>query len=192
MMNFRTPERVIEEEPTAGASTTLAPTVPGRQDIRMHSRAERHLKFDAADDEVVTTPSSNAQDSVCCTICLSPLRKNGKRHKSDVFRTPCGHEFHLDCLRSCREYKNNTGCPLCRTQLPPGLTPVGAKERQAERDREEETAFRFNISAEYNPNYIAIRAARIRLAVAQRYCQEQQRNRATMYSTPPQVGASAS
>ena len=36
--------------------------------------------------------------------------------KQAVMRTPCNHYFHVYCLVTLMNYKQN--CPLCRTALP--------------------------------------------------------------------------
>ncbi|QDZ24137.1 RING-type domain-containing protein [Chloropicon primus] len=155
---FQTPERVSAvfgdgEAGAPGASTSSC----------CKAERKRRLDFEAGEGKPCECRT--------CAICLSPLKKkDGSEHKGETFVTPCDHEFHLKCLQSCREFKSST-CPLCRAKLPPGLTPVGARERWEERSREEELAHHFNLNAEYNANYIAMRAARIRLAVAQRYVQ---------------------
>ncbi len=121
------------------------------------------------------TPIAAAREEPeTCAVCLSPLRKKSgeESRRGPVFVTPCSHHFHLSCLRGCREY-HTSGCPLCRSQLPPGLTPIGAKERHAARRRNEQAAERFPahlLAAHpgYDPHVIATRAARIRAAVAQR------------------------
>lgn len=43
-----------------------------------------------------------------CAICLN---KTKRRH----LRLPCGHEFHLCCMR--RWIKENPSCPVCRASL---------------------------------------------------------------------------
>ena len=53
-----------------------------------------------------------------------------------LFELPCGHGFHKSCLEQSREH-DIKGCPLCRQAIPPGLTPVGARERILERRRRE-------------------------------------------------------
>lgn len=47
------------------------------------------------------------QAPVECAICLSDTKR--------VFRTPCGHEFHVPCLR--RALRHKAACPLCRAPL---------------------------------------------------------------------------
>ena len=37
--------------------------------------------------------------------------------------THCGHRFHLDCLQSTRSFEMSN-CPMCREELPPGITPA--------------------------------------------------------------------
>ena len=62
-----------------------------------------------------------------CPLCMSPLKK--KRGEEEAGRekytvtTHCGHTFHLDCLQSQKSF-DMTACPMCRTDLPKGLTPA--------------------------------------------------------------------
>ena len=63
-----------------------------------------------------------------CPMCMSPLkRKRGSGADDDPKRytviTHCGHRFHLDCLQSTRNF-DMTGCPMCRAELPSGITPA--------------------------------------------------------------------
>lgn len=45
-----------------------------------------------------------------CTVCLSDFEENDK-----VITTPCGHMFHLDCMKNAMDRDNR--CPNCRTNL---------------------------------------------------------------------------
>ncbi|CAE8723886.1 unnamed protein product, partial [Polarella glacialis] len=49
-----------------------------------------------------------------CAVCLGELVVG-----DDVVRTPCGHDFHLECLEEWVVSKryNSAGCPLCREPL---------------------------------------------------------------------------
>jgi hypothetical protein len=62
-----------------------------------------------------------------CPLCMSPLKKKRGSEEAGsekyTITTHCGHTFHLDCLQSQRSF-DIIGCPMCRTDLPKGLTPV--------------------------------------------------------------------
>ena len=53
---------------------------------------------------------------VTCPICLQEL------DDKDIYKTPCNHDFHLQCLLNGIFCSSNTACPLCRSQLPDKLT----------------------------------------------------------------------
>eukprot|EP00752_Nemacystus_decipiens_P001541 g1509.t1 len=79
-----------------------------------------------------------------CAICLSPLRKSGRREVYTV--QLCRHSFHRDCLVENRK-AGNTGCPYCRGELERGLTPeTTPAEREAsavaERQQDQREAIR--------------------------------------------------
>ena len=44
-----------------------------------------------------------------CPICIEDIEKD------KLFKTECGHCFHIDCIYEWIENKNNKNCPLCRT-----------------------------------------------------------------------------
>merc|ERR1711907_619116 len=70
------------------------------------------------------TPANSAGEQIC-SICLEGLKNTSASPlhvEKEVTRIPCGHLFHLKCLQECRASFNDH-CPLCRSQLPAGLTP---------------------------------------------------------------------
>lgn len=48
-----------------------------------------------------------------CAICFDTLKT---ATEDKLYKTPCGHLFHADCLREWGGKKAE--CPLCRQQLP--------------------------------------------------------------------------
>jgi len=82
-----------------------------------------------------TTASSSIDDDIEneCPLCMSPLKKNPNKKDDNtcsryVVITHCGHQFHLDCLQRTRNFDMNN-CPMCREDLPPGITPFKEKEK---------------------------------------------------------------
>jgi hypothetical protein len=80
-------------------------------------------------DTAMSTPTKIFQDdekngtppSLCdCPICYEEIKS------ISLFKTQCGHAFHLTCLSTWRSHHNKS-CPICRSSLPhgAGLTPVG-------------------------------------------------------------------
>ena len=45
-----------------------------------------------------------------CPICYDTI------YKRQIMTTPCGHQYHMDCLMEWRSYRNTT-CPLCRKNI---------------------------------------------------------------------------
>jgi len=54
-----------------------------------------------------------------CAICLSGLEINSEEK---LYKTPCGHLFHSDCLKEWGGKK--LVCPCCRTKIPDFVYPV--------------------------------------------------------------------
>ena len=50
-----------------------------------------------------------------CAICLDPLAL------ASAATLPCGHVFHPACVEGLRSFGVKQVCPMCRTELPPGL-----------------------------------------------------------------------
>lgn len=76
----------------------------------------------------IITPETAEED--ICTICYLAWAED--RAKPGL-RTPCGHEFHKQCLSTWMNttFDNRTACPACRTALiRPPPTPVDALARQ--------------------------------------------------------------
>ncbi|GMH50467.1 hypothetical protein TL16_g00779 [Triparma laevis f. inornata] len=87
-----------------------------------------------------------------CPMCMSPFKKKRGENGENVYErytviTHCGHRFHLDCLQSTRTY-DMTGCPMCRAELPSGITPA-KKGKEANNNN--------NRSAHQPPRYNAPR-----------------------------------
>jgi len=52
-----------------------------------------------------------------CAICLEEFDTNqNDQLLRDIVKTPCGHFYHVKCLRS--SFRNNDKCPMCRHDLP--------------------------------------------------------------------------
>lgn len=58
-------------------------------------------------------------DEDVCAICLGGVRRR-------VFRTPCGHHYHCQCLR--RHMERSSRCPMCRAHMPALPSPRGSDE----------------------------------------------------------------
>ena len=56
-----------------------------------------------------------------CRLCEDRL------DHEDLEMLPCGHAFHVDCLRPwlahCAREKRSLTCPTCRTPVCPAATP---------------------------------------------------------------------
>lgn len=64
--------------------------------------------------EHLAAPPSGATCAQQCAVCLMELNR-----RDDVCRTPCGHDFHRDCLEDwsfARRYRS-PDCPLCRETI---------------------------------------------------------------------------
>eukprot|EP00951_Prasinocladus_malaysianus_P048476 scaffold658981_cov104-Prasinocladus_malaysianus.AAC.1 len=88
------------------------------------------------------TPLSSASGSGFqhpspCPVCLSPLVRQLEGlmqvDSSRVFRTTCGHRFHLPCIGEWVSARPHADCPACRSALHPQTStelrdfcPVGA------------------------------------------------------------------
>ena len=53
-------------------------------------------------------------ESIECSICTEelPLRCFTYNEQVDIFRTSCGHSFHMSCIS--RWCQTNNNCPICR------------------------------------------------------------------------------
>lgn len=74
-------------------------------------RSENQEENDGEEDE---------EEDRDCPICYSPFVNRS------VHRTRCQHLFHKSCFISSRAAHIN-GCPCCRGQITPGLTPFDAQ-----------------------------------------------------------------
>jgi len=58
-----------------------------------------------------------------CSICLNNLKtEEGNENGDKLYRTPCGHTFHSECLLEWSEKK--LVCPYCRKNLPDLVYPI--------------------------------------------------------------------
>ncbi|RZJ99290.1 MAG: hypothetical protein EOO43_27020 [Flavobacterium sp.] len=58
-----------------------------------------------------------------CAICLNSLKTEGATEEIDkLYKTPCGHTFHSECLVEWGEKK--LVCPYCRKELPDLVYPL--------------------------------------------------------------------
>lgn len=85
---------------------------------REREREDRMFQRYYADTLLVAKKDKERDDDLAlpehqrnnCSICFESL------HNSDsVTKTPCGHSFHYDCLRSWKAGHNT--CPICRARL---------------------------------------------------------------------------
>jgi hypothetical protein len=51
-----------------------------------------------------------------CSICLEDMYQSRCINESSIVRAPCNHHFHLECLKSWIDVKQQ--CPICRSRLP--------------------------------------------------------------------------
>lgn len=132
----RTPGR-SDNHDTGGFSTPDAPTTGaarGSTSSVLHRRHHHHhrrlldssgLDDDAAaaDDDHHHLPKKHEDDQddrdLDCPICMSPLAARS------VYKTRCSHFFHRSCMVETRAAHIN-GCPFCRGEITPGLTPFDA------------------------------------------------------------------
>lgn len=84
--------------------------------------------------EIIAADKQEEEED-CCPLCLLPMTEGCRHNLSTnglassgsadfVVTTACQHRFHLGCLRKSRQL-SSPSCPMCRTTLAPGLTPVG-------------------------------------------------------------------
>ena len=67
-----------------------------------------HLHEDPSDK---TQPLLNSDDTVIVDV------KDEKVVTRKIMITPCGHKYHIPCLKKWIEIKME--CPTCRKQIPP-------------------------------------------------------------------------
>lgn len=109
-------------------------------------RWQRHKNFrsimDSMDSKfLVATPEDLRANDDHCAICWDTMETARK--------LPCGHLFHISCLRSWLEH--DTSCPTCRLSLGPTQpeTPAAA----APRPRNRSWQFRGSRWASWLPNF---------------------------------------
>lgn len=72
-------------------------------------------------------PDDDKQDP--CSICMDDIPED------DVFKTPCKHVFHKDCLKTWFVTQSTEGkeqtCPLCRRELQGVLDDMPENDRES-------------------------------------------------------------
>ena len=115
-----TPERVRRGHNQQSDATPFnvlrTPVAAGQQLVMEQELTEGH-RVAACDDK----ENCDGNAPALCAICLEPVDEV-EDERPLVVRTNCRHEFHLACLKRNREFSNS--CPMCRTQLARGLTPM--------------------------------------------------------------------
>ena len=56
------------------------------------------------------TPATDEEKKENCTICFDPFKQG-----TSIFRTSCGHKFHVECLQKWLPVKQC--CPQCLSDL---------------------------------------------------------------------------
>ena len=63
-----------------------------------------------------TWPDDKAFTAFDCSICFDTCTS-----KTDAYRTPCGHLYHLKCMTSwALSVRSTLTCPICRVGIPRG------------------------------------------------------------------------
>ena len=61
---------------------------------------------------------SSSSTARCCAICIEVLDESASSADGEAWgETPCGHDFHVECLRDWRLQRGGTACPVCRRPL---------------------------------------------------------------------------
>uniref|UniRef100_A0A7S1TSK7 RING-type domain-containing protein n=1 Tax=Phaeomonas parva TaxID=124430 RepID=A0A7S1TSK7_9STRA len=118
-------EELVFETPRhargAGATWPAAKTSAGRTSAEAVEAPKEEAKADEKNEE----DEDEDPDSLC-PICTYPFEAEDAADRRYVVTTYCGHRFHLECLQESRAFGVD-GCPMCRQDLPHGITP--AKKR---------------------------------------------------------------
>lgn len=94
----------------------------------LHRRLAGYVRFLAATRNLRGTFPDATEDDLAgmpeCAVCLEPMRWDPKAagrvgRRAAPKKLPCGHIFHLQCLRSWLEQggTDNYSCPICRASL---------------------------------------------------------------------------
>ena len=80
--------------------------------------AQERAAASIAEEENKRRDLNAAQEEKGCSICLDSLSSGTKQ------TLPCSHIFHVACVERLRSFGIQQACPLCRSELPPGLKQV--------------------------------------------------------------------
>lgn len=84
-------------------------------------------------DSVLVPIADEIHEVQNCAICHGALQQGYKRRLTMPKRLPCGHVFHLGCVRRWMIHSlgKEATCPMCRLQLPNALEAQNAECWQA-------------------------------------------------------------
>ena len=89
-----------------------------------------------------------------------------QQRKKETYTLPCMHKFHRKCLEDCRA-NDFSQCPMCREDLPGGLTPDYVRQMRAKKQEEDPDAARRAYAVQRNrAAREAVRAAALRRQMA--------------------------
>ncbi len=111
---FSTPDA-----PTTGAARGSSSSVLHRHHHHHRRRLDSGSGGSVEDHEEGPKEEHEDERDLDCPICMSPLASRS------VYKTRCSHFFHRSCMVETRAAHIN-GCPFCRGEITPGLTPFDA------------------------------------------------------------------
>eukprot|EP00892_Ulva_mutabilis_P000411 jgi/Ulvmu1/10370/UM061_0053.1 len=94
---------------------------------RVFKSIEVHLQNSVShvqiDHHYATASPDEVEEVQNCAICHGALRQGHKRRLTMPKRLPCGHVFHLGCVRRWMIHSlgKEATCPMCRLHLPNAL-----------------------------------------------------------------------
>ena len=93
-------------------------------------------------------------------------KQQQQQRKKETYTLPCMHKFHRKCLEDCRA-NDFSQCPMCREDLPGGLTPDYVRQMRAKKQEEDPDAARRAYAVQRNrAAREAVRAAALRRQMA--------------------------
>lgn len=120
--------RTSDDDDGGGFSTPVAPTTGALHSTgsalhhnhhRRHSHCLQHSPSPSPSQSIKPDAYEGRDHDQDCPICMSPLASRS------IYKTRCSHRFHKSCLVESRAAHIN-GCPFCRGEITPGLTPFEA------------------------------------------------------------------
>lgn len=107
---FATPLRTPSGPPPSSTHPSL---------YRHHHPPRRHCTSSTPHSANEQEEEEEKERTRDCPVCFSPLANRS------IHKTRCNHLFHRTCLVESRAAHIN-GCPCCRREITPGLTPFDA------------------------------------------------------------------